>query len=160
MKIKNTISGQSLVEFALTLPLLLVMVMGLFDIGRAVFYYAVLNTAVREGSRFAVVQPECDYLSNPGSCTGSHLDTYPLNCANATSKANHNICSEVTEKFFHIGELADSNITINHVALAEHRNVINIQIQHLFRPITPGLGLIGELPIRVQSQMLRTPFAQ
>ena len=83
--------GQSLLEFALLLPILLMVIMGLFDIGRAVFYYSTLNTAVREGTRFAVVQSYCDYLSNPGDCSGANLDSYPLNCDNANSIANINI---------------------------------------------------------------------
>ena len=55
---RKNMPGQSLIEFVLLLPLLFLLVMGLFDIGRAVFYYATLNTAVREGTRFAIVQSD------------------------------------------------------------------------------------------------------
>ena len=55
MKTKSTVSGQSLVEFALTIPLILVVVLVFLDIGRAVYYYSALNNAVREGTRYATV---------------------------------------------------------------------------------------------------------
>ena len=44
-------SGQSLVEFALSSVVLLLLVGGLVDIGRAVFVSEVLSSAVREGAR-------------------------------------------------------------------------------------------------------------
>jgi Flp pilus assembly protein TadG len=47
--------GQSLVEFALILPVLLVLLVGLFDLGRAVTLSETMNAAVREGARFAIV---------------------------------------------------------------------------------------------------------
>lgn len=46
--------GQTLVEFALLVPLFVLIVMFIFDIGRAVYYYSVLYNAVREGARLAV----------------------------------------------------------------------------------------------------------
>jgi TadE-like protein len=46
--------SQALIEFALISPLLLLLVFGIIDIGRAVFYYDTLNHAAREGARTAV----------------------------------------------------------------------------------------------------------
>jgi TadE-like protein len=47
--------GQALVELALVLPVLLLIMMGLFDFGRAVFAYNSLSNAAREGARVAIV---------------------------------------------------------------------------------------------------------
>jgi len=47
--------GQSLVEFALLLPLMLLIVTGLFDVARAVWEENTLAYAAREGTRFAIV---------------------------------------------------------------------------------------------------------
>ena len=47
--------GQSLVEFALIVPLLLLVVLGLFDVARAVWQENTLAFAAREGSRYAIV---------------------------------------------------------------------------------------------------------
>ncbi len=47
-------SSQALIEFALISPVLLVLLFGIIDIGRAVFYYDTVNHAAREGARTAV----------------------------------------------------------------------------------------------------------
>jgi hypothetical protein len=46
--------SQALIEFALISPVLLLMIFGIIDIGRAVFYYDTLNHAAREGGRAAI----------------------------------------------------------------------------------------------------------
>ena len=46
--------SQALIEFALVSPVLLLLVFGIIDIGRAVFYYDTLNHAAREGARVAI----------------------------------------------------------------------------------------------------------
>jgi hypothetical protein len=46
--------SQALIEFALISPLLLLLIFGIIDIGRAVFYYDTLDHAAREGARVAV----------------------------------------------------------------------------------------------------------
>jgi hypothetical protein len=46
--------SQALIEFALISPLLLLLIFGIIDIGRAVFYFDTLNHAAREGARVAV----------------------------------------------------------------------------------------------------------
>ena len=47
--------GQSLVEFGLILPIFVLVLVGLFDVGRAVFTYNTLNNAAREAGRLAIV---------------------------------------------------------------------------------------------------------
>jgi len=46
--------SQALIEFALVSPVLLLLLFGIIDIGRAVFYYDTLYHAAREGARTAV----------------------------------------------------------------------------------------------------------
>ncbi len=159
MKNSHAKKGQSLVEFALLLPLLMLLIMGLFDLGRAIFYYAILNTAVREGTRYAIVQSDCDYRVNTGSCDGGYWESYPLNCDSAVSVGNVNICNEVRSKLFDVNELSSSVITINHPTTADGDPLISIEIDFLFEPLTPGIALFGDLNLHVQSQMLRTAVA-
>jgi len=56
-KTKN--SGQTLIEFALTMPMLLLVVMGVFDLGRGIYYYSAIHNASREGARYGAVN-HCD----------------------------------------------------------------------------------------------------
>ena len=46
--------SQALIEFALVSPLLLLLIFGVIDLGRAVFYYDTLRHAASEGARTAV----------------------------------------------------------------------------------------------------------
>jgi Flp pilus assembly protein TadG len=50
--------GQSLVEFALVLPLFLLLFMVVMDLGTAVFTYNSLTNAAREGARLAIVNQD------------------------------------------------------------------------------------------------------
>ena len=50
--------GQSLVEFALVLPLFLLLVMAIMDLGLAVFSYNSITNAAREGARLAIVNQD------------------------------------------------------------------------------------------------------
>jgi len=47
--------GQSLVEFALLMPIMLLIITGLFDVARAVWEENTLAYSAREGTRFAIV---------------------------------------------------------------------------------------------------------
>lgn len=47
--------GQALVEFALVIPLFLLLLVAIFDLGRAVFAWNTLSNAAREGARIAIV---------------------------------------------------------------------------------------------------------
>jgi Flp pilus assembly protein TadG len=47
--------GQALVEFALVIPVFLILLMAVFDLGRAVFAYNSVTNAAREGARLAIV---------------------------------------------------------------------------------------------------------
>jgi hypothetical protein len=55
--------GANLIEAALVLPLLLVLLAGVADLGRAFYSYVTLTNAVREGARFASRFP---YEGNEG----------------------------------------------------------------------------------------------
>ena len=160
MKTGKKTSGQTLVEFALLLPLFLFLVMALFEIGRAVFYFAVLNNAAREGTRVAIVQSDCD-LRTGNNCSNDYVDGLTLTCATASSTANQNTCAEIEEKLFNLPELTDgATITINHTINSADEPIVHISIEFLFRPIVPGLNLIGNVTLRAESQMLKTPIAK
>lgn len=53
--LRRSEGGQSLVEFALIMPLFLLLVTGLFDVARAVWQENTLAYAAREGTRYAIV---------------------------------------------------------------------------------------------------------
>jgi len=50
--------GQALAEFALALPVFLLIVMAIVDTGRGIYIYAVMSNGAREGARYAIVHGE------------------------------------------------------------------------------------------------------
>ena len=68
--------GQALVETALVLPLLLLLIVGLFDVGRAVWLSNTLATAVREGTRYGIVHGALSASpTGPGAASYTPPDT-------------------------------------------------------------------------------------
>jgi len=80
--------AQSLVEFALVLPLFLLLVTGILDTARAVWQENTLAYAAREGTRYAIVHGAS---GNPvvGPCS-SCLNPVTNNLANVTSAVTGN----------------------------------------------------------------------
>lgn len=52
--------GQALVETALVLPVIILVLLGLFDFGRAVYAYNAVSNAARDGARVAIVNQQTD----------------------------------------------------------------------------------------------------
>ena len=57
---KKNERGQAIVEFALVLPLLLILLFGVIDFGRALQTYITINNASREGARLGAINPDAD----------------------------------------------------------------------------------------------------
>src|SRR3989475_11133089 len=78
--------GQALVEFALLLPLMLLIITGLFDVARAVWQENTLAYAPREGTRYAIVH---------GSAGSPAAGPHHPNCGGATPPPGPGICPGV-----------------------------------------------------------------
>ena len=50
--------GQTMVEFALLIPALLLLTVVTLDLGRGVYYYSVIYNAAREGARYGIIHPD------------------------------------------------------------------------------------------------------
>lgn len=148
MKTANRIRGQSIIEFALLFPLLFLLIAGLFDLGRAVVSYASLNTAVREGSRYAIVLPY------------------------STPDRNTKIITEA-KKFLWLKDLEDNaTFTVSYDIPVKPDPKSNdrwdprviIDGAYAFEPITPGLKLIiggtGKINLTANSTMLLAPMGK
>ena len=46
-----------MMEFAITLPILALLVFGIFDLGRVVYYFSAMQNSAREGARYGIVNP-------------------------------------------------------------------------------------------------------
>jgi len=66
--------GQALAEFALILPLFLVIVFGIVDFGMAFHSYITITNAAREGARLGVVQASSQQISDKVYATSDLSD--------------------------------------------------------------------------------------
>ncbi len=64
MKPNRDPRGQSLVEFALIVPIFVLVMVGIFDVGRAVFAFNTINQAAREAARLAIVDQTVSHIQD------------------------------------------------------------------------------------------------
>jgi Flp pilus assembly protein TadG len=58
MKHKKAEKGQSLLEFALIVPILLIILAGVLDLGRLYYAYVAVTDAAAEGASYAAIHPQ------------------------------------------------------------------------------------------------------
>lgn len=80
--------GAQIVELAITLPLLVVILVGIYDFGQAFTLRQKLSGAAREGARFASNQSSAD-LTNPGTCSAPDSICAARDVVDAYLIANH-----------------------------------------------------------------------
>jgi Flp pilus assembly protein TadG len=94
--------GAQLVEFAVSLPLLVVFVVGIFDFSGAFTLKQQLTNVVRDAARVAAADPASDVPSSTGSVPASVSDAYQL-IANYFSANNINFCGITASSFANSG---------------------------------------------------------
>ena len=71
--------GQALVEFAFVLPILLLLLVGLLDFGRAIFAYNSVSNAARSATRVAIVDQNPTAIQAAASGEAVGLDPLVVN---------------------------------------------------------------------------------
>jgi Flp pilus assembly protein TadG len=117
-------SAAALVEFAIVLPILLLIVFGIVDFGRALYTVNNLTSAVREGARLASTQ------ISPDPTTGG------------SKTAVQTAVSSYVVAFG--GNAGAPTVTETFAGAPPNMQSITVQIvDYPFQPITPLAGLIG-----------------
>jgi Flp pilus assembly protein TadG len=125
MKANRNSIAQSLLEFALILPMLLLLVTGFLDLGRAFFFYSSLTNASREGARSGLVM---------------NLDNYDTDAAKKTA-VDTAIKNKVLGYAFGMKALGagDITVTITKNATTLLFEKISVNTIYCYVPITPGI---------------------
>jgi len=145
--------GQAIIELALTLPLLLMIVLGVFDFGLMFQRFEVVTNAAREGARLAVLsdqyttaqarQRALDYLS-AGGVTGN---VRTGDCT--TTGSGGDICVYVVKQ--------TNAITGTTPAVNVDEMLVRVEYDHSFTFVGPIMSLfggsLGTTPLRVVSRM-------
>jgi hypothetical protein len=75
-RIERAESGQSLVEMAVSMVILVMLLSGLFDLGRLYFTYVALEDAVGEAALYLSIHPHCVSDLDGANCQGTHNATW------------------------------------------------------------------------------------
>jgi Flp pilus assembly protein TadG len=119
--------GQGLVEFALVLPVLLLIMLGLFDFGRAIYAFNTVSNAAREGARVAIV--------NQGQAGGVYVA--------ATEAAR-----QATALGLDASDPAQVQVAFPDALGTCVGCRAQVTVTYQFSPITPVIGtLIGQIPL-------------
>jgi Flp pilus assembly protein TadG len=88
--------GQSLVEFAISLTILLILVAGIFDAARALFTYLSLRDAAQEGALYASINPtDTDEIVARACQASDVLNNLGANCHEEACDANDQYCVDI-----------------------------------------------------------------
>ena len=144
--------GQGLVEFAVVIPVILLMFLGIFDFGRAIFAFNTVANAAREGARVAAVD---QVLTSP-DCVESMPVEDPANphwsvkqCAISAAQALGLPNSAVSVSY-----AAPTGSTISCAPTLHVGCIATVTVQYGWSAITPVIGgLIGPITISSSSQM-------
>jgi Flp pilus assembly protein TadG len=148
-------SGQGLVEFALVFPVIMLLVFGVFDIGRAVFAYNTITDAARRGARVAVVNQmapatsvtQCDENMPVESVTSPTWS--PRACAAAIAKPLGVQVGDVTVTYSTpAGSSMGCTTPLNVGCIA------TVTVHYSWAPVTPVIAsLVGPITMSSTSQM-------
>ena len=144
--------GQGLVEFAVVLPVILLLFLAIFDFGRAVFAFNTVANAAREGARVAAVD---QVLASP-DCIESMPVEDPANphwsikeCAAAAAQA-----LGVPTSAVNVSYAAPAGSTLSCAPALHVGCIASVTVQYSWSAITPVIGgLIGPISISSTSQM-------
>jgi len=146
--IRHGTRGQSLVEFALIFPVLILLLFGIVDFGRAIYTYNTIGNAARDGVRVAVVnQNGTGTGCNPGSAaTGPNTTQISAeDCAVAGAISLGGVTATVTYR--NLADTAACGSPIQVGCLA----VVTVSTQ--YRAITPIIGnIVGPITIASTSK--------
>lgn len=85
---KQKKKGQALLEFAILLPILLLIVMGISEFGIMLNSYLTIQSASREGARLGIMGADDNEIVQAVYNSSSHIDTNKLNITITPNDSN------------------------------------------------------------------------
>lgn len=135
MQLKDK-SGQGLVEFVIVLPVLLVIAIGLYDVGRAFFALITVTNASREGARYLALHPNDNGNSFSDTKAAAVREASSSFVTLATSDVSVTLCND-----------ADA------VPGCDSGTRIRVSVSYTYRPIFAGIFPVT-LPMTRATEMM------
>lgn len=148
-RIRRRTRGQAAVEFALLVPIFILLLLGIFDLGRGVYAWSTLNNAAREGTRQAIVDQTVAHIR---SRAAGH--SVALGVADADvqvvfrDRTDTGPCTQL------------SNADTDDDAFA-NTCIVRVTVNYDFAPVTPVIGnIVGAFAMSGESAMRIDVFCQ
>ena len=153
--------GQALVEMALITPVLIFILLGITDIGRAYYQYTVMTNAVREGARYGAVN--WSNSSGGGAATNSNAASAPFNTVqgriqnvgNTAGMTLVNDAAHISVTYYDgnsasLTQLAHWDAATNTIVMdggyplthPRTGDLVKVHLAYTFRPIVPILSQV------------------
>jgi TadE-like protein len=139
-------SGQTLAEFAIVIPIFLLLVMALLDLGRAVFVTNGLTNAAREAARLAIVNQDADLVAQRAQAMAFGVD---ITTAPADLVKYYRSGPDLDD--VESNEQCDDSDVDHEIAVG---CVAVVVTEASWQPITPLIGnIVGELSLSARSEL-------
>ena len=140
MRDRQSSRAQTLVEFALIAPFLVLLLLALFDFGRAIYAYNAISNAAREGARVAIV--------DQGPASGG-ISLAAQEAANqATALAIDPADPAQVRVVYRLPDLTATCPGVGVGCVAE------VRVQYLFNAVTPVISsIIGPITLSSTTQI-------
>ena len=133
-----------MVEFALILPVFVLILVGVFDLGRAVYAYNTINNAAREAARLAIVDQTVGHIQTEAIGASVALDIAPadveVDFRSIATPDTPNSCP---------GDIAGDDNNTDAIVLC----VAVVTVTYDYTAATPIIGnIVGTLALTGESQ--------
>jgi len=126
--------GQGLVEFALVIPIFLLLLIAAFDLGRAVFAYNSVTNAAREGGRLAIVNQNTTLITQRAIAQTAIAETAAPNVTIQFRRTTPNADYRTNQECRAVPVANTVPLSLDCVAV--------VTFQTTYRPITPLISNI------------------
>lgn len=134
--------GQSLVELALSLPLILLILSGLLDLGRLYYIHIALEDSAAEAAMYLAINPTCPTAVSGPNCADPN---------NAEYRGRHSGTGH-TESTFHI--VSWQSVTYyfdGPPAVWGVGETVKVRLEYPYRLLTPIISRITDEPLTLYS---------
>jgi Flp pilus assembly protein TadG len=140
--------GQSAVEFALSIPILVMLLIGILDLGRGIHYYNTISYLAREGARTGIVLKTTTDWGTAGNSPGTYS-------APAVYSGTNTIVGKIASEAKTL-DLAATRVTISAPA-GTNRYLelpLAVRVDYGFSPLYANwIGSAGTITLTAQATM-------
>lgn len=133
-RLKNT-QGTTLVEFSFVAFMLIIVILGVVEMGRMVLVYTTIANSARAGARYAIVHGGDLTSGASGAGNDANVKTVVKNFAGAG-----------------LMSLSDSNITVTYAPSNLAGSTVTVKVVYTYDPLIPFFNTLLNVPLGSTSQ--------